>query len=293
MPSLHQLRTFVTVASCGSVRAAAERLIVSQPAVSAALGTLQREVGAPLFERDGRGVRLTEPGKTMERYSRRILALIDEGMREARTAAEALAAHLRIAAVTTAAEHLLPELLRGFRVQFASIEVELEVANRSHVWDLLANWEVELALAGRPPQGAAFRTLATRPNELVVVARAGDGKHDLQGLGRETWLLREAGSGTRFTTEEFLEPLGIAPPRLPIGSTGAIREGARCGLGVALLARDAITRDVADGRLEIVATPATPLLRPWHVLASSDRELSPGAARFVDYLCDTGDFTRA
>jgi DNA-binding transcriptional LysR family regulator len=293
MPSLHQLRTFVEIAGSGSVRAAAERLVVSQPAVSAALATLQREVGAPLFEREGRGLRLTESGKTLERYARRALALIDEGVHEAHAAAQADAGCLRVAAVTTAAEQVLPELLRGFRAHHGAVEVVLEVANRSRVWELLANWEVELVLAGRPPQGEAFRTLATRHNELVVVARPGRGRRGVKSLAGETWLLREPGSGTRLTTEEFFTHLSIAPPRLTIGSNGAIREGARCGLGVALLARDAVARDIADGRLEIVPTRATPLVRPWHVIASAERDLAPVVARFVDYLCSEGGFARA
>ncbi len=292
MPSLHQLRTFVEVVKCGSVRAAADRLVVSQPAVSAALGALQREVGAPLFQRDGRGLRLTESGKTMEQYSRRILALLDEGIEHARAAAKAGAGYVRLAAVTTAAEQLLPHLIQALREDQGALDVELEVANRAQVWELLAHWEVELVLAGRPPRGQAFRTLATRPNELVVVAQPGTGLKDADALSRATWLLREPGSGTRVTTEEFFSELGIAPPRLTIGSNGAIREGVRCGLGISLLARDAVARELADGFLEVVPTPATPLVRPWHLVAHAERELSPAAARVVDYLCTQGGFTR-
>jgi len=291
MPSLHQVRTFLAVIDAGSVRAAAVRLVVSQPAVSATLGALQREVGASLFERDGRGLRLTEPGKVMELYGRRILALIDEGVAQTRAAANAHGGRVRIAAVTTAAEQLLPELIQAFREHEGSFEVELEVANRARVWELLTHWDVELVLAGRPPQGEAFRTLATRPNELVIVAQPGSGARDIAALARETWLLREPGSGTRTTTEEFFAQLGIDPERLTIGSNGAIRECVRWGLGLSLLARDAIERELAEGLLEIVPTPETPLVRAWHVVASAERELSPTALRFVDHLCTRGGFT--
>jgi len=288
--SLHQLRTFVEVVSCGSVRAASERLVVSQPAVSAALAALAREIGTPLFEREGRGLRLTEGGRTMERYARRILALIDEGTHQARVAAEMGAGCLRLGAVTTVAEHVLPELLRGFRAAHGDVVIELQVANRVSIWKLLENWEVDLVLGGRPPGREGFKTLATRPNELAVVARPGSGAKGIEDLARETWLLREPGSGTRVTTEEFFDSLGIAPPRLTIGSNGAIREGVLCGLGIALLARDAVRRELAEGTLEVVATPATPLERAWHLVAAADRDLSPTAQGFVAHLLAVGEF---
>jgi len=289
--SLHQLRTFVEVAGSGSVRAASERMVVSQPAVSAALAALQREVGTPLFERDGRGLRLTEAGKSMERYARRILALIDEGTHEARVAAEMGAGVLRLGAVTTAAEHVLPELLQGFRRDRGAVTIELQVVNRVSVWKLLEDWDVDLVVAGRPPGREGFTTLATRPNELAVISSPGAGAMNLEALSRATWLLREPGSGTRVTTEEFFESLGIAPPCLTIGSNGAIREGVRCGLGIALLARDAIRRELAEGTLEIVSTPATPLERAWHLVAAADRELSSTAKGFIEHLVSSGEFS--
>ncbi len=273
------------------MRAAAERLVVSQPAVSAAIATLQREIGAPLFEREGRGLRLTDAGRTMERYARRILALIDEATHQARVAADMGAGCLRLAAVTTVAEHVLPELLRGFLGARGDVTIELQVANRVHIWKLLEDWDVDLVLAGRPPSRDGFTILATRPNELAVVARPGAGAMDIDALARQTWLLREPGSGTRVTTEEFFESLGIAPARLTIGSNGAIREGVLCGLGVALLARDTVRRELLEGTLEIVATPATPLARAWHLVAAADRELSTTAREFVACMTAPGEFS--
>lgn len=292
MPSIHQLRTFVEVAGSGSVRAASERLIVSQPAVSASLTALAREIGAPLFERDGRGLRLTEAGKAMELHVRRALALLDEGYEQARRLGEG-GGYLSLAAVTTLAEQLLPELLRNFRDRRESIDIELEIANRARVWELLSAFEVEIALGGRPPEGRNLHTLATRSNELVVVAQPGSGPKTLADLAHATWLLREPGSGTRSTTEDFFVLASIAPARLTIGSNTAIREGIRCGLGLSLLARDAVARELEYGLLDVVATPFTPMSRPWHAVASADRDLSGPAVAFVDYLCERGGFTRA
>jgi DNA-binding transcriptional LysR family regulator len=284
MISLHQLRTFLDVARTGSVRDVAKESVVSQPAVSAALAGLQRELGVPLVERDGRGLRLTDAGREVEGMGRRIVALLEELRIRAQAAAAPEAGHLRLGVVTTAAEHLVPGLLAGFRERYPQAAIDLDVANRSRIWDRLAYGEIELALGGRPPLDRAFRSVATSPNELVIVAKPGSVK-GAPALARATWLLREPGSGTRLATEEVIDSLDAAPPRLTIGSNGAIRECVRVGLGVSLLPLEAVARDLADGTLAVVATPFTPIVRPWHLVCSSDAELSPLALRFIAHAC--------
>jgi DNA-binding transcriptional LysR family regulator len=264
----------------GSVREAAEHLAVSQPAVSAAIAALQRELGTRLFERDGRGLRLTEAGRRLARHGRRIFALIEEGRRDVREAASLVGLHLRLGAVTTAAEHLVPELLRVFREREPEIGVELEVANHKRVWDRLAHWEIDLVIAGRPPAGSTLRSVATRAHELVVIAGPGE-RIGPEDLGTATWLLREPGSGTRAVTEEIFSVLQIAPPRLTIGSNGAIEACVRTGLGLSLVSRDAVAAELAAGHLQVVPTSVTPLARNWHLVASEDREMTVPIERFM------------
>ncbi len=286
MLSLHQLRTFLEVARSGSVHAAAERLVVSQPAVSAALGALQRELGVAMFERQGRGLRLTDAGREVESLGRRLFALVDELESRARTAGRLGAGWLRLGVVTTAAEHLVPALLAAFRVHHPQIAVDLELANRARIWDRLAHGEIDLALGGRPPLDRDFATLATAPNELVVVS-APNVRAAGEPLHRATWLLREPGSGTRSAMEEFLAQLDAAPPRLTIGSNGAIRECVRIGLGLSLLPRDAVARDLDAGTLAVIATPFTPISRPWHLVCRANEPPAPSVARFIEHACAT------
>jgi DNA-binding transcriptional LysR family regulator len=292
MLSLNQVRTFLEVAQSGSVRLAAERLVVSQPAVSSALAGLQKTVGAPVIERDGRGVRLTPAGKLLATYGRRIFALMDEALAETRAVANPGTRRLSLAAVPTAAEQLLPELLSGFQADRDPVDLELEVANKDQVWDRLSHWESDLVLAGRPPQHAQFVTLAIRPNAVVVVGPPSRG-YAFADLARVTWLLREPGSGTRETTETVLAQLGIGPPAVTIGSNGAIRECVSVGLGVSLLSRDAVARDLATGRLVEIPTPLTPLVRDWHLVGGSNRTLPSGAQRFLRYVIENGAFRAA
>ena len=289
MLSLYQLRAFLEFARLGSVQEAADALVVSQPAVSAALAGLQKALGVKLTERDGRGIRLTEAGKAFALSGRRILASLEDARRHAHEIAATQAGRLRIAAVTTAAEHLVPLMLQRFRESHPRVEVELDVGNHAHMWDRLRHWETDLVVGGRPPHELPLRTLATRAHELIVIAPV-DAAFAALPLGAATWLVREAGSGTRAATEGVFDALGIDPPRLTIASNGAINACVRAGLGYSLVSRDAAARDLEEGVLRQVETPVTPLNRQWHLVAARDRELPSAVARFVAFAVEESAF---
>lgn len=287
--TLTQLRAYVAVATAGSVRGAAEQLFVSQPAVSAAVGALQRELGVTLVTREGRGLSFTPAGRVFARYARQLLGLLEEATAATTGQEHPELGRVRLAAVTTAGEHVLPRLLASFRRAYPNAEISLEVGNRVRVWDLLDHREVDLAIGGRPPGGGRFVSLATRPNVLVLVA-AGKGEGpasrdvSMAELSRRTLLLREPGSGTRSTAEELLDELGISPPILTVGSNGAIRESVQVGLGINLISRDAVARELEDGALEEWRVPTLPRHRAWHLVARAGDELPATASLFVNHL---------
>ncbi len=311
-----QLRTFLAVADTASVREAAAALVVSQPAVSAALASLQRELGVKLVAREGRGLRLTPAGEVLAGYARRILGLWEEAQVATVASADPERGRLRLVTVTTAGEHVVPAVLASFRAAHPHVEIVLEVGNRRRVWDLLLGGGADLAVGGRPPPGGELVSRAVSPNELVLVAaplddavpRAGalagspvalDGRGSgsaapdeprpvvrsvtLAALAEATWLVREPGSGTRDTAEELLSSLGLDPPRLTLGSNGAICESAAVGLGVALVSRAAAERQLRSGMLHEWRTGPLPLHREWH-LVSRAGPMPATAALFVDHV---------
>jgi DNA-binding transcriptional LysR family regulator len=291
--TLGQLRTFLAVASTGSVRAAAEQLVVTQPAVSSALAAVRKQVGVALVARDGRGLRLTPAGEALAERARAALALLDEAVAAARGEADPDRGRLRLAAVTTAGEHLAPPLLASFLAGHPEVAVSLEVGNRRRVADLLSHHEVDLVIGGRPPPGA--ETLAVRANRLVVVAAPGARRRrpaaravSRDELAGATWLLREPGSGTRATAEALLDALDIAPHVLTLGSNGAVVESVRIGLGVTLISADAVVGDLAAGGLEEWQHRGLPIERPWHLLALAGEPLAPTPERFLAHLLASG-----
>jgi DNA-binding transcriptional LysR family regulator len=295
--TLSQLRAFVEVATAGSVRGAAARLVVSQPAVSAAVAALQKDLGVALVNREGRGLQLTPAGRVFADYARQVLGLLEEARVAATGQLSPERGRVRLAVVTTVGEHVLPPFLAAFRSRWPEAEMTLEVGNRNRVWELLGYREVDLVIGGRPPAGGRFATVATRANRLVVVAPrpAGDeeGEHrravGVAELASQVWLVREPGSGTRATVEELFEELGIAPATLTLGSNGAVRESVRAGLGVTLISRDAVARELERGALEEWRGPGLPLERTWHVAGRAGEALPPTAALFLEGLTTPGE----
>jgi DNA-binding transcriptional LysR family regulator len=290
--TFNQLRTFVQVATSGSVIDAARTLMVSPPAVSAAVGAIERELGIHLVERAGRGLVVTPAGIVFARYARQVLALLETGKAATAEALDPERGQVRLAAVTTAGEHVVPKFLASFRARYPEAGVTLEVGNRDRVWDALEHHEADLAVGGRPPGGGRFVTLATRPNVLVLVA-AGNGSPsvrqvDVGTLARSVVLLREEGSGTRGTAEELLDELGVDPRTLTLGSNGAIRESVQVGLGITLISRDAVGRELEEGTLEEWRCGDLPRQRAWHVVARANEHLPATAGLFLTHLVGAG-----
>jgi LysR family transcriptional regulator, low CO2-responsive transcriptional regulator len=269
-----------------------------QSAVSASVGALQRRLGIQLVERDGRGLRLTDAGVIYADYVRRILGLLDEAGAAAAATADPERGLLRLAAVTTAGEQILPGLLASFRQFRPRTGIELEVGNRERVHAMLDRREVGLLISGRPASSKDIAVLGVRPHELIIIApRAGDsrlGGHDLlTWADQQTWLLREKGSGTRDSTEKFLAMLEPEkPPKtLTVGSSAAIRQAVIAGLGATLISRDAVSRELRDGSLVEVPLPGTPLPRDWHLMAHPGT-LPATALALVDHVLANGEFQR-
>lgn len=277
-----RLRTFLAVADTGSVRAAAQALHVTPPAVSAAVTALERELGAPLVVRSGRGIRLSEAGGTFASYCRRLLGLLEEAALVVRQADQS---RLRLGSVATASEFVLAPLMASFARRYPHVELTLSVHPRDELFDELRHHQIDLVLAGRPPQGSEFVTRARRPTSLIVV-----GAPSMADIGRtgpaalaHTWLLRGPGSGTRETTLALLDRLQSAPPTLTLGTHGAVLAAVREGLGVTLVHADAVAAELARGDLVVFPLPGTPLKRPWHL---SSRPGGAGAADlFVAHVC--------
>ncbi|MDQ3644568.1 MAG: LysR family transcriptional regulator [Actinomycetota bacterium] len=285
--TLTQLRSFLAVVHSGSVTGAADELVVTQPSVSAAVSALSAEVGAALTEREGRGVRATPAGRAFATYAADVVGLLEQGARAAREAADATAREVRIAAVTTAGEHIVPPLLEAFSERYPDIALSLDVGNRERVFERVRRHRSDIAIGGRPPrEGIEGERFLDNPVAIIAAPSdplAGRASVPIGELEGRPWLLREEGSGTRAMTEEFLSTHGLDPPILTLGSNGAIKQGARAGLGLALQSSLAAVLELELGLLVTLDVAAALPERHWYLLRASRGPLRPPVEKFLAF----------
>jgi LysR family transcriptional regulator, low CO2-responsive transcriptional regulator len=286
--TLNQLSSFLAVAREGSVSGAAEKLYVTQPSISAAVSALSRELGVELTERVGRGIGLTPAGDAFRPYAADVLGLIDQGRKAAREAADASMRSLRIVAVATAAEFVVPSLLRSFTGLHPEINLTLEVANRASVFEQVLEHEVDVAIAGRPPDDERIAGHAFLENRIALIGAPGDPLAAEKAvrpeeLGSRVWLMREPGSGTRQLVTEFLSDHDLRPQTLTLGSNGAIKEAVRLGLGLSLQSRVAVEHELKDGSLAEINVRGGLPRREWYALHSATVPPRPAVEQFLTF----------
>jgi DNA-binding transcriptional LysR family regulator len=287
--TLTQLRSFLAVVKTGSVTAAADELIVTQPSVSAAVSALSRELGVELTERVGRSIQTTPAGKAFAPYAGDVIGMLEQGARAAREAAEVVDREVRIAAVTTAGEYIVPSLIEAFSARFPDVRLTVEVANRARVFERVRRHEADVGIGGRPPSDGGIVGTKLFPNPIVLIGSPSDKLTTLKHVSAEQiatrpWLLREEGSGTRTMTEEFLASHGLEVEKLTLGSNGAIKQATQAGLGVSLQAELAVRLELELGLLVAIRPRGINLpQRDWYLLRPASARLRPAVEQFMRF----------
>lgn len=289
--TLAQLRAFLAVERAGSVKGAAVDLVVTQPSVSGAISALEKEVGTKLVERRGRGVALTAAGRAFVPHASRSLGVLEEGRAAALGAADPERQELRIAAVNTAGEYLVPPILRAFRAAHPAAELSLEVSNRAGVLRRLELREADIGIGGTPPESGEFRGVPFLENKHLAIAAPDHPLTKRRGLSfadlaEATWLMREPGSGTRTFVEGLFAERGMRPSTMTIGSNGAIKQSVRAGLGISLQSRWAVSFELASGLLVGLDLAEPVPCRHWHAVCPSEGPRRALVRPFISFLHD-------
>jgi molybdate transport repressor ModE-like protein len=291
-PPLPHLETFAAAAERGSFTAAARDLGVTQAAVSQRVQALERVLGVPLFARAGGGALLTDAGRRLHAYARRILALHREARRRVGGRAAPVGGELTLAASSVPGEHLLPALLARFRRRHPHVRVRAAVADTRAVLEQVERGRAQVGLVGGRGDSPHLEYRPFAADRLVLVVPAGHAwggrRVSLRQLAGRPLVLREPGSATRACLERALAAAGLAPERLRValelGSNEAVKAAVLRGAGPTFLSRLAVRRELRDGRLRPVSVAGLGLRRD--VLAVWDRRrVLPTPARlFLDLL---------
>src|SRR5215813_11608762 len=256
--NLHQLHIFRAVAEHGSYSRAAATLYLSQPGVSLQVKALEKSIGLPLFEKVGRTLHLTEAGRELLGYSERIFGLLEETRLVMEELGGGRRGTVKVAASTTAGIYIVPPALGAFHREYPGVKLTLDVLNRLTVQKRLLDNEVDMAVMGLIEDAHDLEVAEFVPNELVVIAspRHPLAKHKLipvQELASETFLLREAGSGTRIDTQRLFEARDITlRVGMELRSSGAIKQAVAADLGIAVMPQRALELELIVGRLVVL-----------------------------------------
>ncbi len=293
--NLHQLTTFQVVAKhCSFVRAA-EELHFSQPAVSAQIRHLEKTLGVKLFDQIGRKTHLTQAGEELYLYSQKIFSVIDETLEVMEALRSPHYGRLSVGADTTVGSYVIPGLLGKFRQIYPQVEILLQVLNRLALVDAILNNRVEMAIMGSVPDDAPVEIEPFAYNPLVLVAATSHRLAELKNvsieeLGREHFLLREPGSGTRSALENALQEAGVPlQVSMQVGNNSAIKQGVAAGLGIALISRVAIDMELETSRLVILDVEGFPIVRQWRIVHIKGKYLSATAKAFKSFLLQHAD----
>ncbi|HKT73520.1 MAG TPA: LysR family transcriptional regulator [Steroidobacteraceae bacterium] len=304
--NLRQLLIFTAVADAGSTVAAADRVSLSQSATSAALKELEQLLGSPLFDRVGRRLRLNETGRALLPQARALLdgatAIEREFDAEAAGVGSGGPARLRVGASTTIGNYLLPTLIARYRLSSPATQLDVRIGNTSEVSALVGRFEVDVGLIEGPCRESGVLAEAWMQDPLVILCAAhhpllrGRKKRvaSIDDLRRETWLLREPGSGTREIVEQTLIPM-LHPLRegTQFGSTEAIKRAAAEGLGLTCLSFYAAEDQIALGRLVPLRTRLPRLTRQLYLIHHEAKVLTPNLTRFIQHCRSAGKAQRA
>ena len=300
--TLRQLQILEAVDQAGSMADAGRLLHMTGPGVTQQIQQLEKVLGAPVFDRLGRRLKLTAAGRHVLAAAHDVHARLATLSHEMDALANRDDGVLNLGILATGT-HILPPLLAEFRRRAPGIHVHMAVSSREELTERLLEGEVDLALMGRVPgRDEAARAGAADPlvrepladNPHVIIAWPGHplaGAHDIPPieLRHEAFVQREAGSGTRAMLDEFLAMHRITPAeRLTVFGNEMAKHAVMSQLGISLTSMHTLSLELATGALLRLDVEHTPIVRRWYVVHHGDRWLPPAAAAFREFLLTDG-----
>ncbi|MDC8832176.1 LysR family transcriptional regulator [Alteromonas gilva] len=282
MLTFRLLEVFQQVVDCGSVTAASNALQLSQPTVSLQLKKLNSIVGMPLLEHFQGSQHLTEAGIAVYRCAQEILSSKEKLESQLSALRGVEIGSLKLAVVTTA-KYIIPPLLSPFCKEHPNIDVRFTVGNRAQIAERLMQNRDDLYIFTYPPQDEELICEPFLANPLVVIAPPDyDGPDNcaLSELTERKFLLREYGSGTRRTLDEYCDKRDITfTNTMVIESNEAIRLAVSAGLGLAVLSKHTLAQS-SDDQVRILNITDFPIVSTWQVVTNRRRPISVAAQAF-------------
>jgi DNA-binding transcriptional LysR family regulator len=292
--NLHHLRIFYTVAQRRSITGAAAELLLSQPAVSVQLKTLERELGLSLFERGGPKLRLTQAGEVLHRAALSILSAKDEAERAITELRGGNKGRLILGAGTTGGMYLLPRIVAAYKGLWPETEILFQVGTTDQILDKLLHNALDMGLVGGPVEDRRFVVEPICGDELVLIAApshpiASLAKVTLRDLGGMPFIVPETGSRTRQLVEKKLREAGVPLViSMQLPGTEGVKRAVEGGLGIGMVSRYAVENEIQVGVLRRIPIEGWQLRRSANLVYRAQKYFSPVGVRFREFARSYG-----
>ena len=290
MINFNQLRTFCQAAKHGSYTTAAKKLYVTQPAVTAQMKLLEDHCNLKLFKKKGRKVYLTDEGKTLYQYARKIFDYekeIEDVVEDMRKLKRGV---LRLGTTKTYARYFMPLMITNFRETYPHIQIHLDEGSSKNMTLSLLDFQNEIAIIAKTEEHPDVCFFPFSKEEVVLIAApdhhlAGKSPTTFEYISKEPIIMKEIGSGTRKLVNNIFAKYNCMPVMLmETSNTEFIKQLVQRGDGISFLVKEAVAVELRDGKLATVPLQGHRLFLDISVAYLKDQHLSPPAKAFLDIL---------
>ncbi|MGO4887451.1 selenium metabolism-associated LysR family transcriptional regulator [Anaerobacillus sp. MEB173] len=296
--NLDHLRVFFTAATKKNFSETAKIHHLSQPSVSLQIKSLEESLNVKLFERTTKKIELTDSGKLLYDYVKRIIEIVNKVEKDMSILSESIHGDLYIGASLTIGEHLLPYKLGRFKKEYPLVNIIMKIYNSKQIIEKIIDEEIDLGFIEAPMFHPSLICKPFLEDELVIIASATN--DDPLVPSQETMttddlfslpiILREEGSGTRQVMEETLRKNQLDPAKLNVvlelENTESIKATVESGMGISIISLSAIQKELQLGTLRILKIPGLTLKRNFYIVHDKDKILTLQTESFLKFTIE-------
>jgi DNA-binding transcriptional LysR family regulator len=288
-----QLEAFVRTMELSSFSKAAEALYLSQPSVSHAVSSLEKELGTRLIVRTTKTVKATKNGMVLYEYAKNMLSLRDKAVSGGQSRENIYGGIIEIHASSVPAQHILPEVIVQFNKIYPNISFQITMSDTFCILDSVLAHSCELGVVGAKMDNGRcdYRHIVSESINLIAPPGCGMTAENLtEMIYKQNFIMREDGSATRYHAEEFLNKLNVRPERLNVvallSDTQSVIHAVSKGLGISVVSEIAARDYIKNGLVAVVKPRDVALTRDFYFVYRRDAILPPQADLYMKYVCD-------
>ncbi|MCX8034066.1 MAG: selenium metabolism-associated LysR family transcriptional regulator [Thermodesulfovibrio sp.] len=289
----HKLKVFCTVAETKSFSKTSEIIHLTQPAVSLQIQALEELYETKLFDRSAGSITLTPSGEILYKYAKQILTLYAEAAKEISKITGLIKGCVKVGAGTTVGSYILPAVAVDFKKKHPKIRLSISIGNAKKILEMLNTNLIDFGVISEMPGKSKFNVESIISDELCVICPSDHPLYkqktvSIYDVVKEPFVIREEGSSTRVIIEKFLSDNGLSISDLHIalilGSTDSIKEAVEKGMGLSIVSKWAIRKEVSCGSLKVLKLKEGKITRDFYVLLPKNSILAPAVEEFIHYV---------